>query len=260
MYSLHQMTWEEVAAAVRGGIKTAVLPIGATEQHGPHLGCGMDTAIADTLCTDASRQSPVILLPTLAYGCSIGHSKRWPGTMALNPKTLIDIISDLGDWVQSSGIRRLILVNGHVTNEAPLRCALEILRARHDGFMVALINSARISSRFRDTHFNDGQDWHANDAETALMMALHPDLVREEKLEQADDPDRTTDCIFSHPVNRTSLNGVTGKPSAATLEKGENLYKWMLEDITNLFCRASKEEAPLARSYHQSVLEGDKDP
>jgi creatinine amidohydrolase len=92
------------------------------------------------------------------------------------------------------------------------------------------------------------------------MMALHPDLVREEKLEQADDPDRTTDCIFSHPVNRTSLNGVTGKPSAATLEKGENLYKWMLEDITNLFCRASKEEAPLARSYHQSVLEGDKDP
>jgi creatinine amidohydrolase len=259
MYSLHQMTWEEVAVAVRNGIQTAVLPIGATEQHGPHLGCGMDTAIADTLCEDASRQSPVILLPTLSYGCSIGHSRRWPGTIALNPKTLIDVVSDLGDWVQSSGIRRLILVNGHVTNEAPLRCALEILRARHDGFMVALINTARVSSRVRDAHFNDAEDWHANDAETALMMALHPDLVREDKVEKADDSDRTKDCIFSHPVNRTSLNGVTGNPSAATLEKGEKLYKWMLEDITNLFHRASIEEAPLTRSYHQSVLEDDMD-
>lgn len=256
MYTLEQMTWEEVADAVSKGVETAVLPVGATEQHGPHLGCGMDTAIADTLCREAAAQTPVLLLPTLPYGCSIGHSQRWPGTLALTPKTLIDVITDIGDWVRASGIRRLIMVNGHVTNEAPLRCGLEILRARHDGFMVALLNTARLSPRVQQAHFEDADDWHANDAETALMMALHPELVRENKCDEADDDDRTMDCIFSHPVNRTSTNGVTGTPSKATPEKGHHLYQWMLEDLINLLNRATKEEPPLNQSYHQSVLAG----
>ncbi|MCY0966782.1 creatininase family protein [Parathalassolituus penaei] len=254
MYDLHHMTWEDVASAVQAGVQTAILPIGATEQHGPHMGCGMDTAIAHTLCTDVAAQVPVILLPTLPYGCSIGHSRRWPGTLALNPKTLIDVISDIGDWVWSAGIRRLVLVNGHVTNEAPLRCGLEMLRARHDGFMVALVHTARLSPRVRDAHFQDADDWHANDAETALMMALHPDMVRMDKLSDADDPDRTDGCVFSHPVNRTSLNGVTGRPSDATAEKGSQLYEWMLTDLTALLQKAIHEEPPLEQPYYQSVL------
>jgi len=254
MHDLFNMTWEEVAAAVRSGVETAVLPVGATEQHGPHMGCGMDTAIADRLCRDVANEVPVILLPTLPYGCSTGHSKRWPGTLALNPKTMIDLVSDLGDWIVSSGIRRLVMVNGHVTNAAPLRCALEILRARHDGFMVSLVNTAQISERVRTAHHADAEDWHANDAETALMLALSPELVRLRKLHSVDDPDRTGGCVFSHPVNRTSTNGVTGTPSTASAEKGGQLYRWMREDLSDLLRRAIKEEAPLNVSYNDSIL------
>ena len=254
MNQLSHMTWEEVASAVQSGVQTALLPIGATEQHGPHLGCGMDTAIAHTLCHDVAKEADVILLPTLPYGCSIGHSKRWPGTMALSPKTLIDVITDLGDWVVSAGIRRLLIVNGHVTNDAPLRCALEILRAKHDGFMVGIVPTAQVSPRVRQAHFADAEDWHANDAETALMMHLHPEIVRPEKLTAADDPDRTDGCVFSHPVNRTSTNGVTGTPSAASAEKGEMLYQYMREDLTALIRKAITEEAPLNISYEKSIL------
>ena len=254
MHQLSHMTWEEVASAVEGGTDTAILPIGATEQHGPHMGCGMDTAIAHRLCSDVAKECDVILLPTLPYGCSVGPSQRWPGTLALNPKTLIDVISDLGDWVKSSGIRRLVLVNGHVTNEAPLRCALEILRARHDGFMLALVNTAQISTRVKDAHFADADDWHANDAETSLMMHLYPEIVRESKLAEADDEDRTGSCLFSHPVNRTSKNGVTGTPSFASAEKGAELYQWMCEDFSSLLQLAVKEEAPLNHRYYESVL------
>ncbi|MDO8826892.1 creatininase family protein [Methylophaga sp.] len=254
MYELNQMTWEEVADAVKNGIDTALLPVGATEQHGPHMGCGMDSAIADTLCREVAKNTPVFLLPTQPYGCSIGHSKRWPGTMALNPKTLIDVISDIGDWVASSGIKRLLLINGHVTNAAPLRCALEMLRARHDDLMIGLINTAQISARVKKAHHDDAEDWHANQAETALMMALHPELVREDKLADADDPDRTDGCVFSHPVNRTSLNGVTGKPSAATKADGEMLFTWMCEDLTHLVMKAINEHPPLKHSYHQSLV------
>lgn len=249
----HRLTWEEVGNLVAQGIDGAILPVGATEQHGPHLGCGMDAAIADKLCRAAAEVTGVPLLPTLPYGCSIGHSRRWPGTLALQPKTLIDLVKDIGDWLYASGIRRLFIVNSHVTNQAPLRCALEMLRAEHDDLMVALLGSATLSRRVRERHFADADDWHANAAETALMQAVAPELVREEKIAEADDPDRTGDSVFAHPVNRTSLNGVTGTPSAASREAGEELFAWMVEDLSALIERGMQETPPLPYSYHLSI-------
>lgn len=253
VYSWHELTWEEIARLVAEGINGAILPVGATEQHGPHLGCGMDTEIAAQLCRDVAVETGVPLLPTLPYGCSIGHSKRWPGTLALSPKTLIDVVKDIGDWLYASGIRRLFMINSHVTNAAPLRCALEMLRAEHDDMMVALINSATISERVREKHFADAGDWHANAAETALMQAIAPQMVREEKIAEADDPDRTGDSVFAHPVNRTSLNGVTGLPSRARKEDGDELYRWMVEDLSALIIRGMQEQPPLAHSYFEQV-------
>ena len=84
------------------------------------------------------------MLPTLPYGCSLGHSRRWPGTIAVQPATLIEFVKEIGDWAYHSGVRRLFIVNTHVTNAAPLRCALELLRAEHDDLMVALFNTATI--------------------------------------------------------------------------------------------------------------------
>lgn len=247
----HNLTWEEIGALIAGGMDGAILPVGATEQHGPHLGCGMDSEIATRLCEAVAEQCNVFLLPTQHYGCSIGHSKRWPGTIALQPKTLIDVFKDMGDWLYSSGIRRLFIVNTHVSNAAPLRCALEMLRAEHDDMMVAIINSAAISDRIKNKHFSDAEDWHANEAETALMQATSPLLVREEKFAQADDPDRTVGCVFSHPVNRTSLNGVTGYPSRASKAEGTVLFSWMVEDLSSLIVKGMQEQPPLNHSYFQ---------
>jgi creatinine amidohydrolase len=249
----HELTWEEVDRLVRSGMDGALLPVGATEQHGPHLGCGMDAEIADRLCEAAAETTGIMLLPTLAYGCSIGHSRRWPGTIALQPKTLIDLVKDIGDWVHASGFRRLFIVNSHVTNQAPLRCALEMLRAEHDDFMVALLGSATLSPRVRERHFADAADWHANAAETALMQAVAPRLVRPERIAAADDADRTTASVFAHPVNRTSTNGVTGYPSRATRAAGEELFAWMVEDLTEIIRRGLREEPPLAHSYFDRI-------
>ncbi len=253
MNQLHYMTWEEVDSLVKSGIETALLPIGATEQHGPHLGCGVDSSIAEKVCYAAAEQTDVLLMPTLPYGCSIGHSKRWPGTMALQPKTLIDVVKDIGDWAYDSGFKKLFLVNGHVTNFAPLRCALEMLRAEHDDMMVALINTPQISDRVKKEHFHDAEDWHANDAETSLMMAIDEAMVRPDKCEDSDDEDRTIDSVFSHPVNRTSSNGVTGNPSLSTKEKGEELFQWMVEDFCELINKGIKEKPPLNASYFEKV-------
>ena len=252
------MTWEEVGALPEKGMDAAMLPVGATEQHGPHMGCGMDAEIAFQLCRAVTNKTKITMLPTLPYGCSLGHSKRWPGTLALQPKTLIDVVKDIGDWVYASGFKRLFIINAHVTNQAPLRCALEMLRAEYDDIMIALINSPDVSERVRQRHYHDAEDWHANEAETSLMMALKPDMVIEEKICDADDEDRTEDCVFSHPVNRTSSNGVTGKPSLASKEKGQQLFDWMVEDLSGLVRKGLKESPPLPHSYFEKVNQGDK--
>jgi creatinine amidohydrolase len=244
-----QRTWSELPADLAAVHQAAILPVGATEQHGPHLGCGVDTLLADKLCGAVAQRTRVPMLPTLPYGCSIGHSQRWPGTIGVLPTTLIELVTQIGDWAFISGVRRLFIVNTHVTNAAPLRCALEMLRSRHDELMVAVFNSATLSARVQQFNVADGEDWHANAAETSLMLALAPELVRAPIVPQADDPDRTAGLVFAHPVNRTSTNGVTGKPSIANAEEGRRAFGWMVDDLTTLIVRGLTEQPPLPHSY-----------
>lgn len=253
---LSDLPWPEVPAALAAVNGAAILPVGATEQHGPHLGCGMDFVLADKLCRKVSAETGVPMLPTMPYGCSIGHSKRWPGTIALDPQVMTSLVTQIGTWAHHSGVRRLFIVNTHVTNFAPLRCALENLRAAFDDMMVCVINTGQMTPRVRAVHFADGDDWHANDAETSLMLAVAPEIVREDQIATADDPDRTEGLIFSHPVNRTSRNGVTGYPSRASKEKGESLFQMMVEDLSDMIRRGLKESPPLDASYHAPYSSG----
>lgn len=247
------LTWEEIATLREGGMNGVILPCGATEQHGPHLGTGLDASLASILGEAVSAATGVPVLPTLHYGCSLGHSHRWPGTLALQPQTLIALVTDIGDWLFAAGFRRLFLLNTHVTNHAPLRCALEILRSRHDGFMIAVINAADASPRVRRAFFADAADWHANAAETSLMLASAPALARPRLLARADDPDRTTGLVFAHPVNRTSKNGVTGFPSRASKAQGEKLLRWLVTDLSKHVRHGMHERSPLDVPYFPSA-------
>jgi creatinine amidohydrolase len=248
-----QRTWSELPMDLAAVRHAAILPVGATEQHGPHLGCGVDAVLADKLCAAVAERTRVPMLPTLPYGCSLGHSQRWPGTIGVQPTTLIELVAQIGEWAYHSGVRRLFMVNTHVTNAAPLRCSLEMLRASHDDLMVALFNSATLSARVRAFNVADGEDWHANNAETSLMLAIAPELVRPQLARQADDPDRTAGLVFSHPVNRTSTNGVTGTPSVASAASGQRAFEWMVDDLCALIERGLRETPPLDHSYFSPV-------
>ena len=122
------LTWEDVAALRDQGITMAILPVGATEQHGPHLPLGVDTLSAEAVAHGASALTGIPVLPSLAYGCSLGHSPKWPGTISLRPETLSKLVLEIAEWLNSAGFDRLLLLNGHVTNWAPLRCGLENIR------------------------------------------------------------------------------------------------------------------------------------
>jgi creatinine amidohydrolase len=119
---------------------------------------------------------------------------------------------------------------------------------------VAVINTATLSPRVAKAFSADAADWHANAAETSLMLAVAPSLVRTKKIRDADDPDRTAGLVFAHPVNRTSKNGVTGMPSRASAAKGRQLFRWMVDDLTKLVRRGLKETPPLAAKYNERTL------
>lgn len=247
------MTWPEIHEVIEGGCDAAILPLGATEQHGPHLGTGMDSVLAEKLCAVVGEKTGVPVLPTLSYGCSIGHSHRWPGTLALSPTTMIAVVCDIGDWLYKAGVRRLFLVNCHVGNVASIRCALDTLRCRYDDLMIAHFNDGDLTPIIAAAFSTDGDDWHANAAETSLMMSVAPEMVRPDKVEDADDPDRTGKCVFSHPVNRTSLNGVTGRPSEASEFAGERLFAHLVDALTSKIKQGLSERPPLEASYFKRI-------
>ena len=240
-----RLTWEEIGALSASGMIMTMLPVGATEQHGPHLATGMDSANCSQLAWAVSQQTGVPVLPVIPFGCSLGHSQCWPGTLSLQPQTLMDLVVQVFGWLHAAGFKKLMIINGHVGNFAPLRCALEIIRSQYEGAMVAIRGVADISARVRAEFFADARDWHANAAETALMMARDPSLVRSDRIATSDDEDRTRDLIFAHSVNRTSTNGVTGFPSRATKQQGERLFAWMVEDLVVQVRAALLEESPL---------------
>ncbi|MDX6766783.1 MAG: creatininase family protein [Candidatus Methylacidiphilales bacterium] len=250
-----ERTWPEIASLRDSGMHLAVLPVGATEQHGPHLACGMDTISAQWVAEQVSARTGVPVLPALPYGCSLGHSHRWPGTLSLTPHILTDTVVSLYEWLHRAGFQRLLILNGHVTNHAPLRCSLEIIRSRWDDACIGLHSIATLSPRIQTRFAADAADWHANEAETSLMLHLAPEKVRSELLDTSDDPDRTEGLPFAFPVNRTSSNGVTGYPSRATPAAGAELARMLLEDWEALVRTALTAQPPLNHSYGTPITQ-----
>ena len=202
-----ELSWEQVAAMRDSGIDLAILPVGATEQHGLHLPMGVDTMSAVAIADGVSARTGFPVLPAIPVGCSLGHSKHWPGTLSLRPETLARVVYEIAEWVQAAGFNRLVILNGHVTNWAPLRCALENVRADFPEVRIALRSIWEITREIGEVYFRDGDtNFHANAAETSLMLHMRPDLVNMSKA--MDEPNRSAGCFFSYTVNKESVHGV----------------------------------------------------
>lgn len=239
-------TWPQIAARRDAGDTLAVLPVAATEQHGPHLPLACDTIIGEAVCARASALADVLVLPTLSIGCSVGHTPRWPGTVSLTHPQLSGCVESIARWLLDTGFDRLILVSSHMGNDAPLRTAVDRLRTRHLGRLLVGVHATfTLTPEIWSTFSEDGADLHANKAETDLLLHLAPHLVDEAARATADDPDRTEGTVFSHPVAATSRNGVTGRPSQANARDGAALFGRLAHALADVLERAKTEQAPL---------------
>lgn len=240
-----RLAWPQIEALAREGAQPVLLPLGATEQHGPHLPVNVDSVFAESFCAYASARTGVPVLPTITYGCSLGHTDRWAGTLSLDSSTLIATIRHIARFVMSAGFNKLLLVNSHWGNVASARCAIDEIRFEHHSrFSIGLKSTFDVTPSVWAQFTDDANDFHANRAETALMMCLDPTLVRTDLLTDADDPDRTAGKVFTYVVPQTSRNGVTGFPSRATPEDGRKLFIEIGDALTDLV-RAARNENPL---------------
>jgi creatinine amidohydrolase len=248
------LTWPEVAALLEGRpTEVALLPVGATEQHGPHLPTGTDTIIARGLCEAVSAHTGALVLPAVPVGCSYGHGTVLPGTLSLPPERLAAVVGDSVHWCAESGIRRVLAVNGHFGNQAALSVAGDHLRHERPDLRFGVLDWWALTPAITAQTLADGEDVHANRAETSLMLALAPEHVRLERLALADDEDRTEGLVFRYTAPALSRNGVTGRPSEATPELGRSLLEDVLAGLCAAVARGREEEPPLAKHLAEAT-------
>jgi creatinine amidohydrolase len=145
-------------------------------------------------------------------------------------------------------------VNGHFGNQAALSVAADHLRHDHPDIRFGALNWWTLTPSITAQTMADGEDVHANRSETALMMALAPEHVRFDQLPLADDEDRTEGLVFRYTAPALSRNGVTSRPSEATVELGSRLLAEVVQVLCDTVARGRVEEAPLPGRRQDAVI------
>ncbi len=232
---------DEVGAAARAG-RIAILPVGATEQHGPHLATGTDTLLAERVGIAAASRTGDVVLPALAYGCSLGHTTHWPGTISLHPATMMAVVVEVGRWAHGSGFRKLVLVNGHATNGPPCQSALLQLRHELPDLRPRFVSLFDLSPELAARYTEDAPDFHANESETSMLLHLEPDAV--DLAAAVDEPDRTVGRVLLYPMPAVTSSGVVGAPSGASAARGADLFEQLVGTLASLLQAARVESDP----------------
>ena len=200
-----------------------LVPLGSTEQHGPHLPFSTDTLIAQAVSRVAAKErsevtgEAVVVAPAVAFGAS-GEHQDFPGTISIGHDALrimlVEVVRSLSVWAG-----RIVFVNGHGGNAQTLKAVVERMRdEQHD---VSIIMCALETTT----------DAHAGFDETSVMLHLHPDLVDMSRAEAGNTApiDELLPELVAKGVRPVSANGILGDPTAATAHDGERLFRQLVD-------------------------------
>src|SRR3954470_5673776 len=246
-----ELSWPEFAARAKKGV-IVILPLGATEQHGPHLAMSVDVVLPTAVAERVARRIGALVAPTIPYGYKSqprsGGGEAFPGTTSLDANTFSLVMRDVIRSLGYHGVRRIVVLNGHFENSWPAVEGLDLgLRElRRDGIddMQAIrleywdfVKRATLDKLFPEG-FPGTELEHASLLETSLMLLLRPDLVDMKKV-PSDGPAKFP-TYDRHPVpkNFVPASGVLARAEKATAEKGQ----WLMDDHVELITAAIRKE------------------
>jgi creatinine amidohydrolase len=228
------------------------LPLGATEQHGPHLPLNVDVILPTAVCERVARATGGIVAPTIQYGYKSmprsGGGQSFPGTTSLDANTLSLALRDIIRDMATHGARRFVLINGHFENSWPAVEGLDLAlrELRRDG--ITGVTAMRLEywdfvrPATLDRIFPDGfpgtEREHASLIETSLMLLLRPDLVDLSKVPQEGRASFPTYDIHPAPPGYLRASGVLADARGSRAEIGQ----WLLDDHVELITAAVKKE------------------
>ncbi len=238
---LGELTWPEAAQRLRE-VDIALLPVGATEQHGPHLPLDTDSFdaahLADRVAEACSDPKPLVL-PLIPYGVSYHHAD-FPGTISVGNDALSRMVYDVGMSCARNGITKLIVINGHGGNAPTLKFAAQTIN--RDAHIFTCVDTGETSDVDLDEICETPNDVHAGEIETSTTLALRPHLVRMDAAQRfvPDFSSRYLDFSARRSVEwyaqtvSISGSGVLGDPTKASREKGERIWKVMIDNLVEL--------------------------
>ncbi len=239
-----EMCSPQVKRAVDNGW-LPVLPVGQTEEHGPHLPVGTDTFITRRVCEAAIERLggglPACLLDPITYGYSQSALAAWPGTVVIRQEVVIDVLCELIASLAAMGFRKIAVVSGHGNHDGVVRVAAR--RAADDcGIGPGVVFPyAFVSDLVREQgRAGPMGSCHAGEMETALMLHLAPGLVDMESAPAGDSlgqvaPFPSNQAFVSTWTRQKSSSGVYGDPTAATAVFGGLLFDEMTEKTAAFF-------------------------
>jgi len=232
------LTWTEIEAMPDKANVVLVQPVGAIEQHGPHLPLAVDSVLGTGVLGRALSQLepdiPAYALPPLCYGKSNEHW-HFPGTITLSAETLLAVVKEVAASLYRAGFRKLVLFNSHGGQPQVMEIAARDLHQEYGDFCVFPLFAWCVPTAAREL-FGDRElefGLHAGDLETSAMLALLPDQVRRSQavcefpppLPEGSWLSLEGKLPFAWTTRELSRSGVLGDATAATREKGDRLLQ-----------------------------------
>jgi creatinine amidohydrolase/Fe(II)-dependent formamide hydrolase-like protein len=240
-YLLGELTWPEAKQRFKE-VNVALLPVGALEQHGPHLPLDTDAFDAEYMahqvaerCTDPKP----IVMPLIPYGVSYHHD-QFSGTISVTNETLSRFVYEIGMCAAQNGIKKLLIINGHGGNGPTLNFAAQMIN--RDAHIFVGVDSGETSDVDIEAMIDTLNDVHAGEIETSTALATRPHLVKMEEVRKSVPSFSSRYLNFSSKrgvswythTHRISTTGVMGDPTKASAEKGKKMWKIIIEHLVDL--------------------------
>ncbi len=255
-YLWGELTWPDADSRLKE-VDIALLPVGAIEQHGPHLPLDTDAFDADYLArrvAEACSDPKPLVLPAVSYGVSY-HHESFQGTISISNDTLARLIYEIGIGAARNGIKKFVIINGHGGNSPALNHAAQMIN--RDAHVFVCVDTGETSDIDIGHLIETPNDVHAGETETSTSLAVRPHLVKMDQAPKSvpkfssrylDFTSKRGVLWYAH-TRRISSTGVMGDPTIASAEKGQKIWELMIAHLVALV--EDLKQMSLAEIHHR---------